>query len=104
MRFETVSGKARIAGNSWTISKIRNAAGGRFGLTDAVNESIRGSLVSIFIFSFSHFAWSAQIPGVTPPSPPSVVLNDAASTGIDSLALRGDLPVSRLWHHGDWSG
>jgi hypothetical protein len=34
MRFETVSGKARIAANSWTIGKIRNAAGGRFGLID----------------------------------------------------------------------
>ena len=43
MRFETVSGKARIAGNSWTIGKIRNAAGGRFGLRDAVHELIRGS-------------------------------------------------------------
>ena len=41
---ETVSGKARIAGNSWTIGKIRNAAGGRFGLIDAVHELIRGSL------------------------------------------------------------
>jgi hypothetical protein len=45
MRFETVSGKARIAANSWTIGKIRNAAGGRFGLIDAVHELIRGSLV-----------------------------------------------------------
>jgi hypothetical protein len=44
MRFETVSGKARIAANSWTIGKIRNAAGGRFGLIDAVHELIRGSL------------------------------------------------------------
>ncbi len=44
MRFETVSGKARIAGNSWTIGKIRNAAGGRFGLIDAVHELIRDSL------------------------------------------------------------
>ena len=44
MRFETVSGKARIAANSRTIGKIRNAAGGRFGLIDAVHELIRGSL------------------------------------------------------------
>jgi hypothetical protein len=44
MRFEMVSGKARIAANSWTIGKIRNAAGGRFGLIDAVHELIRGSL------------------------------------------------------------
>ena len=44
MRFETVSGKVRIAGNSWTIGKIRNAAGGRFGLRDAIHELIRGSL------------------------------------------------------------
>ncbi len=44
MRFDVVSGKARIAGNSWTIGKIRNAAGGRFGLIDAVHELIRGSL------------------------------------------------------------
>jgi hypothetical protein len=44
MRFETVSGKARIAANSWTIGKIRNAAGGRFGLIDAVHELISGSL------------------------------------------------------------
>jgi len=44
MRSETVSCKARIAGNSWTIGKIRNAAGGRFGLIDAVHELIRGSL------------------------------------------------------------
>ena len=45
MRFETVSGKARIAANSRTIGKIRNAAGGRFGLIDAVHELIRGSLI-----------------------------------------------------------
>jgi hypothetical protein len=45
MRFETVSGKARVAANSWTIGKIRNAAGGRFGLIDAVHELIRGSLM-----------------------------------------------------------
>ena len=44
MRFETVSGKARIAANSRTIGKIRNAEGGRFGLIDAVHELIRGSL------------------------------------------------------------
>ena len=44
MRFETVSGKARIAANSRTIGKIRNAAGGRFGLIDAVHELISGSL------------------------------------------------------------
>jgi len=44
MRFETVSGKARIAANSPTIGKIRNAEGGRFGLIDAVHELIRGSL------------------------------------------------------------
>ena len=45
MRFETVSGKARIAADSRTIGKIRNAAGGRFGLIDAVHELIRGSLI-----------------------------------------------------------
>ena len=44
MRFETVSGKARIAANSRTIGKIRNAEGGRFGLIDAVHELIRGSI------------------------------------------------------------
>ena len=55
MRFETVSGKARIAANSRTIGKIRNAAGGRFGLIDGVHELIRGSLgcrcdrVSLFV-------------------------------------------------------
>ena len=47
MRFETVSGKARIAANSRTIGKIRNAAGGRFGLIDAVHELIRGSLSAL---------------------------------------------------------
>ena len=50
MRFETVSGKARIAANSWTIGKIRNAAGGRFGLIDAVHELIRGSLSYQYLF------------------------------------------------------
>ena len=52
MRFETVSGKARIAANSRTIGKIRNAEGGRFGLIDAVHELIRGSLSITGCISF----------------------------------------------------
>ena len=59
MRFETVSGKARIAANSRTIGKIRNAAGDRFGLIDAVHELIRGSL-KVFEHGFgrAHFEFS----------------------------------------------
>ena len=57
MRFETVSGKARIAANSRTIGKIRNAEGGRFGLIDAVHELIRGSLRQFEVLSDIFRSW-----------------------------------------------
>jgi len=41
---ELGDGKARITGNRWTIARIRNAAGGRFGLIDAVHKLIKRSL------------------------------------------------------------
>ena len=45
MRFKIAKGKAQIAGNSQTITKICNAAIGDFWLIDADHELIRGPLV-----------------------------------------------------------
>ena len=47
VRFKNVHFKARIAGNSSPIVKIRNAEVDVFGLTAAVHELIRGSLITV---------------------------------------------------------
>ena len=74
MRFETVSGKARIAANSRTIGKIRNAAGGRFGLIDAVHELIRGSLTySSFPAAFFSLSRIASVTLNMPVSSPNAL-------------------------------
>jgi hypothetical protein len=81
MRFEPVSGKARIAANSRTIGKIRNAAGGRFGLIDAVHELIRGSL--------------AQTPGTSPGILPGIPSRGWALAG-ERIAIRLDALATLL--------
>jgi hypothetical protein len=45
LRVKIVRFKARIAGNSPAIDKIRNAEAGDFGLRAAGHELIRGSLM-----------------------------------------------------------
>ena len=57
LRVKITRFKARIAGNSPAIAKIRNAEAGDFGLRAAGHELIRGSLRNLL-----HLDTSNQVP------------------------------------------